>query len=151
MNLQEQVKADMISAMKEKNQTKTTAIKSLVAGFINELAAPNRDDRENLSDDEVLTIIKKGVKQRKDSIEQFESGGRPELAQSEKEELHYLEGYLPAMMSPEEIKEIATRVKAETGIDDKSKLGVLIGAVMKETAGQADGGDVKNVVMSLFD
>ena len=151
MNLQQQIKADMISAMKEKNQVKVTAIKSLVAGFTNMLAEPNRDDRENLSDDEVMTLIKRGVKQRKDSITQFTEGGRPELAESEQAELDFLESYLPDMMSTEAIKEIAMKVKEATGINDKSKLGVLIGAVMKEVAGQADGSDVKDVVMGLLD
>ena len=151
MNLQQQIKADMISAMKEKNLVKKTALKSLVAAFINELAVAGRVDRENLTDDEVLALIKRAVKQRKDSIEQFIAGDRPELAEAEQAELESIEGYLPALMSPEAIKEIAEKVKAETGIDDKAKMGVLIGAVMKATAGQADGGDVKNVVMSLFD
>ncbi len=151
MNLQQQIKADMISAMKDKNPVATTALKSLVAAFTNELSAPNRDDRENLSDDEVMALIKQGVKQRKDSIEQFTTGGRPELADSEQAELSILEKYLPEMMPVEQILEIATRVKETMGIDDKSKMGVLIGAVMKEIAGQADGSDVKDVVMSLFD
>jgi len=151
MNLQQQIKADMISAMKEKNQVKVTAIKSLVAGFTNMLAEPNREDRENLSDNEVMTLIKRGVKQRKDSITQFTEGGRPELAESEQAELAFLESYLPEMMSADQIKEIALKVKETTGIDDKSKLGVLIGAVMKEVAGQADGSDVKDVVMGLLD
>ncbi len=151
MNLQQQIKADMIAAMKEKDQTKVTAIKSLVAGFTNLLAEPGRTDRENLSDDEVLSLIKRGVKQRKDSITQFTEGGRPELAETEQAELGILEKYLPEMMSAEAIREIATQVKTTMGINDKSKMGVLIGAVMKEVAGQADGTAVKDVVMGLFD
>ena len=151
MNLQQQIKADMISAMKEKNQVKVTAIKSLVAAFTNTLAEPNREDRENLTDDEVLAVIKRGVKQRKDSIAQFTEGGRPELAESEQAELAMLEHYLPEMMSKEQILEIAERVKESMSVTDKSKMGVLIGAVMKEIAGQADGSDVKDVVMGLFD
>jgi len=151
MNLQQQIKADMVSAMKEKNQVKVTAIKSLVAAFTNTLAEPNREDRENLTDDEVLAVIKRGVKQRKDSIAQFTEGGRPELAESEQAELAMLEHYLPEMMSKEQILEIAVRVKESMNVTDKSKMGILIGAVMKEIAGQADGSDVKDVVMGLFD
>jgi len=151
MNLQQQIKADMIAAMKEKNQVKVTTIKSLVAGFTNMLAEAGREDRENISDDEVLALIKKGVKQRKDAIQQFTDGGRPELAESEQAELVFLETYLPEAMSVNQIKEIAIRVKEEQGVEDKSKMGVLIGMVMKEVAGQADGGDVKDVVISLFD
>ena len=141
----------MVAAMKERDQVKVTTIKSLVAGFINMLAESGREDRENLTDDEVMSLIKKGVKQRKDAITQFTDGGRPELAEAEQAELAILEVYLPTMMSVEQIKEIAQKVKETTGIDDKSKMGVLIGAVMKELAGKADGSDVKDVVMSLFD
>lgn len=151
MNLQQQIKADMIGAMKEKNAVKTTALKSLIAQFTNELVMPGRTDRENLSDDEVLAIIKKGVKQRKDSIEQFTTGGRPELAESEQAELVFLEAYLPETMGYDAILEIAQAKKVELGVDERSKMGILVGAVMKETKGQADGSDVSRIVSSLFD
>jgi len=85
-----------------------------------------------------------------DSIEQFLKGGREDLAETEKEELPTLEAYLPQMMSIEEIRPIAEAKKAELGVEDKSKMGVLMGAVMKETKGQADGGDVKTVVEELL-
>jgi uncharacterized protein YqeY len=81
---------------------------------------------------------------------QYEAANRPELAVPEKAELIVLESYLPQMMSPDEIRPIAEAKKAELGVDDKSKLGVLVGAVMKELAGKADGGDVKVVIESLF-
>lgn len=151
MTLQQTIKQDVISAMKEKNAVKTTALKSLTAAFINELVAPGRENREELTDDEVIAIIKKGVKQRKDSIEQFTQAGRPELAESEITEMNILESYLPAAMSEDQVREIATKVKNDLGITDKSKLGVLIGAVVKATGGQADGAVVKNVVQALFD
>lgn len=151
MNLQQQIKADMIAAMKAKDGPKVTTLKSLVALFTTELVKPNREDRENLTDDEVLALIKRGVKQRKDSIQQFEDGGRPELAAAEQMELACLEVYLPETMNDEQIAKIASAKKAELGIDDKSKMGILVGAVMKETKGQADGGDVSRVVSSLFD
>ena len=151
MNLQQQVRADMLEAMKSKDATKTMALKSLIAQFTTELAKPGRDDRDNLSDNEVIGIIKRGVKQRKDSIDQFEKGGRPELAESEKAEMEVLKIYLPEMMSEEQIREIAVSKKAEIGVEDRSKMGILVGAVMKETAGQADGSVVSKVVSSLFD
>lgn len=151
MTLQETIKKDMVSAMKEKNSVKTTALKSLLAAFTNELVAPGRENRDGLSDEEVTAVIKKGVKQRKDSIEQFTQAGRPELAESEIAEMTILESYLPAAMSEDQVREIAIKVKNDLGITDKSKLGVLIGAVVKATGGQADGAVVKNVVQALFD
>ncbi len=151
MTLQETIKQDMIAAMKEKNAVKTMALKSLLAAFTNEMVAPGRESRDALSDDEITAVIKRGVKQRKDSIEQFTQAGRPELAESEIAEMTVLESYLPASMSEEQVREIAIHVKNDLGITDKTKLGVLIGAVVKATDGQADGAVVKNVVQALFD
>ena len=151
MSLQSDIRADMISAMKEKNTEKTTLLKSLLSGFTNELVSLGKTPQDALSDEEAMTVIKRAEKQRKDSIKQFEDGGRPELAASEKTELEFLSAYLPEMMRVDQITEIAKKVKEGMGIDDKSKMGVLIGAVVKETAGQADGEDIKDVVLSLFD
>ena len=106
---------------------------------------------EPLTFEDVMNVIGKQAKQRRDSIEQFTQAGRPELAASEIEELNILESYLPAAMSEDQVREIAIKVKNELGITDKSKLGVLIGAVVKATGGQADGAVVKNVVQALFD
>ncbi|MCA9362011.1 GatB/YqeY domain-containing protein, partial [Candidatus Kaiserbacteria bacterium] len=97
-----------------------------------------------------LAVIKRLAKQRKESITQYEAANRPELAVPEKEELAVLESYLPQLMSQDEIRPIAEAKKVELGIEDKGKLGMLVGAVMKELAGKADGGDVKQVVESLF-
>ena len=94
--------------------------------------------------------MKKLVKQRKDSIEQFTNGGRPELAECEKYELGILEKYLPSAMPKAEIEKIATDLKAKLGITDKTKMGQLMGAVIKETKGKADGADVKEVVEKLL-
>ena len=151
MNLQQRIRTDMLEAMKAKETEKTMALKSLIAQFTTELSKPGRDNRDNLSNDEVMTLIKRGVKQRKDSITQFEQGGRPELAQAEKAEMVVLEHYLPESMSDEQITMIATAKKAELGVEDRSKMGILVGAVMKETKGQADGSDVSRIVSSLFD
>jgi len=81
---------------------------------------------------------------------QYESAGRNDLAEPEKLELAILESYLPSLMTKEQILPIAEAKKAELGITDKAKMGMLVGAVMKELSGKADGGDVKVVVESLF-
>ena len=96
------------------------------------------------------SVIKRLAKQRKDSIEQFRNGGREDLAGVEEKELAILEELLPQMMSQDAIRPIAEKKKAELGVEDKSKMGILVGAVMKELGGQADGSDVKAVVDSLF-
>jgi len=150
MSLHENIKAELKEAMKAKDAVKLRTVRSMLTAFTNELVATGKTPQDWLNDEQTLSMIKRLSKQRKESILQFESNGRPELAEPEKEELAVLESYLPQMMSQDEIRPIAEAKKAELGIDDKSKMGMLVGSVMKELAGKADGGDVKAVVESLF-
>jgi uncharacterized protein YqeY len=150
MTLQETIKASLKEAMMAKDSVKMTVIRGLMSGFTNELVALGRTPQDALTDDEVLAVIRRAVKQRKDAIEQFVAGGREDLADSEKAELALLEVYLPAMMPREEIQKIAEAKKTELGINDKSKSGMLMSTLMKELKGKADGADVKAVVEGLF-
>ncbi len=148
--IQEQVKEKIKDAMKARNELELSVLRGLSAAFVNELVATKRKPDAALSDDEAIAVIKKQAKQRKDSIEQFKNGGRDELAKKEEEELVILSAYLPEEMSREEVEKIAKTKKEELGVDDKSKMGILMGAIMKETKGKADGSVVKEVVDSLF-
>lgn len=150
MSLHEQIKGELKEALKAKEEVRLRTVRSMLTAFMNEAVATGRTPQDMLNDNEVLVVIKRLAKQRKESIVQYEENNRPELAIPEKAELEVLESYLPQMMSPEEIQPIAEAKKAELGIEDKSKMGMLVGAVMKELAGKADGGDVKSVVESLF-
>ena len=150
MSLHTDIKDSLKDAMKAKDTVRVAVIRSIMAELTNQLVATKRTPQEVLADDEVLTVIKRLSKQRQESITQYQAANRTEQAEAEAAELAILESYLPTMMSPEEIQPIAEAKKAELNITDKSKLGILIGAVMKETAGQADGGDVKRVIESLF-
>lgn len=150
MTLQETIKGSLKEAMMAKDTVRMTVIRGLMSAFTNELVALGRTPQDALTDDEVLAVIRRGVKQRKDAIEQFVAGGRDDLADSEKAELALLEVYLPAMMPREEIQKIAEAKKVELGIDDKSKSGMLMSTLMKELKGKADGADVKAVVEGLF-
>lgn len=150
MSLHEDIKAALKEAMKARDEAKLRTVRSLLTAFTNELVATGSTPQGTLSDEQALAVIKRSTKQRKDSIEQYEAAGRAELADAEKEELAVLEAYLPQMMSQDEIRPVAEAKKAELGIEDKAKLGQLVGAVIKELAGKADGGDVKTVVESLF-
>ncbi len=145
-----QIKTDMIAAMKTRDTLKVNTLRGAMTAFTNELVAKGKRPTEELDDDGALTVIKRLAKQRKDSIEQYTAGGRPELAQKEADELKILEAYLPQMASREEIEKIARAKKEEMGISDAAGMGKLMGAVIKEFAGRADGGDVKAVVQSLF-
>ncbi|MBI5456538.1 GatB/YqeY domain-containing protein [Candidatus Kaiserbacteria bacterium] len=145
-----QIKADMIAAMKAKDDLRVQTLRGAIAGFTNELVSKGMKPTDEVTDLMAVSVLKRLAKQRKDSAEQFEKGGRPELAQKELSELKIIEAYLPQTASHADIEKVAIAKKAEMGISDASGAGKLMGAVMKEFAGNADGGDVKEVVASLF-
>jgi uncharacterized protein YqeY len=149
MSLHQDIKGQMIEAMKAKEAVRLSVIRGLLSSFTNELVAKSRKTDEMLSDEEVIALISRAVKQRKDSIEQFEKGGRADLAESEKEELAVLQAYLPAQMSREEVFAFV-QTKAATENLTKEKAGQFMGAVMKDLKGKTDGGMVKEAVDSLF-
>jgi uncharacterized protein YqeY len=148
--LVQQIKADMIAAMKARDSIKVNTLRGAMTAFTNELVAKGMKPTEEISDDMAMTVLKRLAKQRQDSIEQFTKGCRPELAEKESQELAILKTYLPQMASREEIEKVARAKKEALGVTDASGAGKLMGAVIKEFAGRADGGDVKNVVQSLF-
>ena len=148
--LKDTIKADMIAAMKAREQIKVDTLRGAMTAFTNELVAKGMKPTEEVSDDMALAVLKRLAKQRQDSIEQFTQGGRQELADKEAQELAILKAYLPQMASKEEIEKVARAKKEELGVADASGMGKLTGAVMKEFAGRADGNDVKAVVAALF-
>ncbi len=147
MTLQEKIKDETKKSMIAKNGVRTTTLRGVTAAFMTEAITKKVPD---LAEADAVAVVKRLVKQRKDSIEQFTKGGREDLAENEKAELAILEEFLPKMMAREEIVKIAEAKKAEMNVTDKSKLGVLVGAVMKETKGLADGGEVKAVAGLLL-
>lgn len=150
MSLVDTIKEDIKEAMKAKDAEKLTALRSITAGFTNELVAKGMTPQSEVTDEIALTVIKRQTKQRKDSIEQFTNGGRNDLVEKEKKELEIIEKYLPEMMSQDEIRKIAETKKEQLGITDKKEMGKLMGSLMAELKDKADGGDVKIVVDSLF-
>jgi uncharacterized protein YqeY len=150
MAIHETLKKSIPDAMRAKDAVKLQTLRSLVTAMTNEAVAKGKKPDEFLIDDEALAVLKRAANQRKDSIEQFTKGGRPELAEPEKLELTIIESYLPAMMSREEITTIAKAKMAEMGVTSKAEAGKFTGALMKDLKGKADGGDVKAVVDSLL-
>jgi hypothetical protein len=144
------IRDEMKKAMIAKDALKLNTMRGLIAAFTNELVAKKRKPDEELGDDEALAVIARAVKQRRDSIEQFKAGGRNDLAETEEAELKILETHLPAQMSEEEIEAVVKSKASELGITDKSKTNQLIGVVMKELKGKADGALVKKVVDGMF-
>lgn len=148
--LHQRIKEEIKTALRGKDQVKLTALRGLLAAFTNELVAKRRKPDEILSDDEALAVIRRAVKQRQDAISQFTAGGRADLAEAEQAELTILQNFLPTGPSVEEIEARAKAKMAELGITDKSQAGRLVGAVIKEFVGRADGGQVKQIVDRLL-
>ena len=150
MTLHIQIKEELKTAMKAKDAVKLRTVRSMLTAFTNELVATGKTPQDTLDDVGVLGVIKRLAKQRKESILQFDNAGRTELSEPEKEELAVLESYLPTLMTRDEIRPIVEKKIAELGTVDKSKMGVLIGTLMKELAGKAEGSDVKAVVEEIL-
>lgn len=145
---------DLREAMKDAMRTKDTVRLSVIRGIMtmvtNELVAKGNKPTDVLAEDDIMALVRRAAKQRRDSIEQFEKGGRLDLAETEKAELLILEAMLPAQMSEDAVRAATVAKAAEMGITDKSKANQLMGALMKDLKGKADGMLVKKIVEELF-
>lgn len=147
--LTDSIRTAMKEAMKARDDLRVQTLRGALAAFTNELVAKGKKPTDALTDAEMVTVLKRLAKQRKDSAEQFEKGGRKEMAEKELKELEIIEDYLPQGASREEIEKVARAKKDELGLDASGK-GKLMGAIIKELSGTADGAIVKEVVDSLF-
>lgn len=138
----------MKSAMKDQDKVKLEAVRFLFSQVKKE--AIDSGSRDEITDELVIKIVSRRVKQGKDSILQFKQAGREDLVKNEEDQMIFIEKYLPQMMSEEEVLRVVTSKKAELGITDKSKMGQLIGVVMQELKGKADGGLVKQIVEKVL-
>lgn len=145
-----QIREDMKTAMKARDQVRLDTLRSAITAFTNELVAKGKKPTDEVDDGMAVTVLKRLAKQRKDSIEQFTNGGRAELAEKESVELKVIEAYLPAGASKADIEKVARAKKEEMGINDAAGIGKLMGAVIKEFDGTADGADVKAVVTEIL-
>lgn len=150
MTIHEKIKTEIPLALKARDEVRLRTARALLTAFTNESVTLGKTPQDLIDDEQAIIVVKRLANQRKDSIEQFRKGGREDLIKIEEEELEYLSQYLPEMMSKDAIKEIALAKKAELGVEDKSKMGILMGAIMKETKGKADGADVKEVVEEML-
>ena len=148
--LTQQIRADMVTAMKAREELRLSVIRGMITAFTNELVAKGKKPTDQLSDEEAIVVLKRLHKQRADSAEQFDKGNRPELAEKERQERTIIEAYLPAKASREVIEKAVKEKIAELGVADKAGMGKLMGAVMKSLGGSADGNDVKTAIESLL-
>jgi uncharacterized protein len=138
MKLQERVDSDLKDAMRAKDATKLGVLRMLKSALKYAEIEKSGTDAD-LSETEAVQVIRKQVKQRQDSIESFEKGGRAELAAKEKEELSILNAYLPQAMSSDELSKIVRESIAEVGATSKAQMGAVMKAAQAKAAGRADG------------
>ena len=138
MTLQQRVDSDLKEAMRAKDGTKLGVLRMLKSALKYAAIAKSGAESE-LSDAEAIQVIRKQAKQRQDSIESFEKGGRTELADKEKEELALLNTYLPQAMSSEELEKVVRETIAELGATSKAQMGAVMKALQAKAAGRVDG------------
>ncbi|MGG4450943.1 GatB/YqeY domain-containing protein [Brevibacillus porteri] len=142
MSVMERLDQDMKQAMKDRAALKLSVIRMVKAALKNEEINKGR----LLSEDEVLTILTRELKQRRESLHEFEKAGRVELASKTREEIDVLSAYLPAQLSEDEIRDIVRDGIAATNASSKKEMGKVMGAIMPKVKGRADGNLVQKIV-----
>jgi len=150
MSLYLQLKEDLKDAMRAKDETRLTTIRSVISALTNELVAQKKHPTDTPDDDMVMTVLMRLAKQRREAADQFRAGGRPELAENEDTERTVLETYLPAQLSYGEIVATVEAKKSALGIVEKTDMNKLMGAVMSELKGRAGGADVRKAIEESF-
>ena len=138
MSVQKRVDEDLKDAMRAKDAARLSVLRLLKAALKNATIEKVGADGE-LNDADAIAVIRKQVKQRQDSIESFEKGGRAELADKEKQELAILNTYLPQGMSPDELTKVVRETIAELGATSKAQMGAVMKALQAKVSGRADG------------
>lgn len=146
MGVVQQLDQDMKAAMKQKDKETLSTIR-MVRAAIKKVEIDNRGE---LSDDQALQVVMKEVKQRRDSLAEYEKAGREDLAAKEKREIEILSAYLPQQLSEEELREIVQQAIADTGATSKKEMGKVMGAVLPKVKGRADGKQVNQLVQQLL-
>ena len=148
MNLFDQISEDIKSAMLARDKVTLEALRGIKKEFLEAKTA--KGSNGELPDDKALSIIRKLLKQRRDSAEIYTQNGRPELAEAELAESHVLERYLPKQLSEEELMPIVRATAQENGITDPKQGGRLVGILCKQLAGKADGKLIGEVVKKVL-
>jgi len=151
MGLQEQLMDDLKEAMRQKDEQRKRAIRSVIAAIkLAETELDSSGKRVSLGDDDILAVIAKQAKQRRESIVEFERGGREDLVAEEEADLAILEGYLPQQLTPEEIEAEARQIIAEVEATGPADMGKVMKPLMARLKGRADGKLANQIVRELL-
>lgn len=146
MALVQTIRDDMTAAWRGGDTQRRDTLRLVIAAFDNARIAAGHE----LSDEEAITALQREAKQRRDSIEQYSAGGRQDLVDAEQAELDIITSYLPAELSDEELEALTRGVIADVGASAPSDLGKVMGPLMKQVAGRADGGRVNAIVREML-
>ncbi len=146
MSLIEQINKDYIDAVKSKDEVKKSVLNMLKSA----VKYRQIDKGQELTDDDVIDVVRKEVKKRKESVEMYEKSGRMDLAEAERRELEILKSYLPPELSDDEIKEILVKIKEEQGLSGPADIGKMMKTAMQHLKGKADGSRVKKIAEEVL-
>lgn len=147
MALEQQIQKDIMEAMKAHNTVRTNAVRAIKSEI---LLAKTSGAGAEITDGDVIKLIQKLIKQRKESAAMYAQGGRQDLADNELAEAAEMEGYLPKQLSEAEVEEIVKGIIAETGASSMADMGKVMGLATKKLAGQADRRTVSTIVKKLL-
>lgn len=147
MALEQQIQKDIMEAMKAHNTVRTNAVRAIKSEI---LLAKTSGAGAEITDGDVIKLIQKLIKQRKESASMYAQGGRQDLADNELAEAAEMEGYLPKQLSEAEVEEIVKGIISETGASSMADMGKVMGLATKRLAGQADGRTVSTIVKKLL-
>lgn len=144
--LTEQIRADLTESMKARTAERTSTLRMVQAALKNEQINVGHE----LSDEEALAVIRKGIKQRQDSVEQYAKGNRPELAAKEQSEIEILKSYMPPELSEAELESGLREIIASTGAQSKKDMGKVMKEATARYKGRADGKKIQEIVGRLL-
>ena len=144
MATSEQIETDLKAAMKARDSETVQTLRSVLTGIKNLRTEAGHGDE--VTEEEVTTLVEKEAKRRAEAAEAYDEGGRPELAEKERRELRVLERYLPERLSEDDLRAIVDETLAEVGASDPGDLGRVMQAIMPKVKGQADGKQVNAIV-----
>ncbi|MGK7945018.1 MAG: GatB/YqeY domain-containing protein, partial [Microcystaceae cyanobacterium] len=144
--LKDRIGEDIKTAMKAKDKVKLETVRSIKKAILEKEVELRPSGQETLTPEQELAILSQQAKQRRDSIEQYQKGGREDLADKEAQELAIIETYLPPQLSDEELEEIVTKIIADVGATSPKDMGKVMGVAMKELKGKTDGKKVQALV-----
>ena len=148
MGLEQTIMTELKAAMLAKDEKGLRSLRAIKAAIL--LAKTSEGASGDLKEDDEIKLLQKLVKQRKDSLEIYQQQNRADLAQKEKEEIEIIEKFLPAQLSPEELKAIISKIIADTGASSPADMGKVMGTATKQLAGKADGKTISALVKELL-